>query len=347
MSLKTMVPSAVMRALLGLPPTLQRRLAGGEPVEVEGRTLAPAAQLMIALHNLRGEPDLATLTPEASRQFARANASMIASQGPEMRQIWPRTFEGPGGPIETRLYVPRGAADVGPLLLYFHGGGFVEGDLDTHEPMCRFFSDKSGIRLLSTTYRLAPEHTFPAAVDDARAALDWAHANAPRLGADPERIGVGGDSSGANIAAAVAQEATRHRGPLVAAQFLMYPLLDVYRKTRSFEVFGRDYGLTEARYDWYVDQYVPDHDARSDPRASPLLADDLAGMPPAFIATAGFDILHDEGEDYARRLSEAGVDVIYRCYEEHFHGFARFYEVMPSARVAVEEAASSLRKILS
>lgn len=334
-----------MRALLGLPPTLQRRIAGGEIIEVEGRTLAPAAQLMLALHNFRGEPDLATLTPEASRRFARANASMIASRGPVMRQIWPRTFDGPDCPIDTRLYVPRGAAEVGPLLLYFHGGGFVEGDLDTHEPMCRFFSDRSGIRLLSTTYRLAPEHPFPAAVDDAWAALAWAHENAHRLGADPERIGVGGDSSGANIAAAVAQEAIRHRGPKVAAQFLMYPLLDVFRKTRSFEIFGRDFGLTNARYDWYIDQYVPDRDARSDPRASPLLTDDLSGMPPTFIGTAGFDILHDEGEDYAHRLEEAGVDVIYRCYKEHFHGFARFYEIMPAARTGVEEAASALRRL--
>ena len=252
---------------------------------------------------------------------------------------------GPGGALPARLYVPKGAAERGPLLVYFHGGGFVDGDLDTIDGVCRFLSASSRVRLLSVEYRKAPEHPFPAAVSDARASLDWVHDNALSLGADTSRVGVGGDSSGANLATVACLLARDDGGPQPRFQLLVYPVVDASRKAKSFGLFGERFGLTTAKYEWFLDHYAaPPH--RSDWRVSPLLAEDLSGLPPAYVLTAGFDILHDEGEAYACRMAECGVPVVSRCREDLFHGFARFYELVPSARAALAEAAVALRQHL-
>jgi acetyl esterase len=230
-----------------------------------------------------------------------------------------RTVAGAAGPLPARLYVPLGAETPGPLLVYFHGGGWVEGSAATHEPSCRLLAHLAGVRVLSVDYRLAPEHPFPAAVDDALAAYRDVRARAAELGADPARLAVGGDSAGGNLAAVTAL-ALRGEADAPAFQILIYPGLDMSRKRPSRLQFGERFVLTEENMTWYEDQYVPDRGRRADPRVSPMLEPDLSGAAPAHVATALADPLRDEGEEYAARLRDAGVPVaLYR--HPQIHGF--------------------------
>jgi len=225
--------------------------------------------------------------------------------------------------------------------VFFHGGGWVYGDLDSHDPPCRFLAERSGVRVLAVDYRLAPEHPFPAAYDDAVAAYRWVLANAESLGADVDRLGLGGDSAGGNLAAATAIEAARAGSPL-AFQLLVYPGTDATRDTVSKRLFGRDLYLTQVFMDQVMDQYVPDPEQRGDPRVSPLLADLPAGLAPAYVATAGFDPLRDEGEAYARKLADAGVEVELRRFPDQIHGFLNVVGTGCSARAACAEVAARL-----
>lgn len=345
----TTIPTVVKRrglqAMLALPASVKAQLSKRQRARVNGKQLSLDAQFILWLGNLAGQPDLSTLTPEASRQQTEAVTKVFGFSGPEVRQVRDLEVAGPSGDVPARLYVPRGAAEQGPLLVYFHGGGFVDGNLDTIDGVCRFLSTASRVRLLSVAYRKAPEHPFPAAVDDARSALTWAQEKTRSLGVDPSRIGVGGDSSGANLATVVCLLARDDGGPPPVFQLLIYPVVDATRKTESFRLFGDHFGLTAAKYEWFLDHYVTPKQ-RADVRISPLLADDLSRLPPAHVLTAGFDILHDEGAAYTQRLRDVGVSVTYRCRDDLFHGFIRFYEIVPSARTALEEAAISLRKHL-
>jgi acetyl esterase len=229
------------------------------------------------------------------------------------------TVAGAAGPLAARLYVPRGVQTPGPLLVYYHGGGWVEGSAATHDPSCRLLAHLAGVRILSVDYRLAPEHPFPAAADDALAAYRDARARAAELGADPARIAVGGDSAGGHLAAVTAL-ALRGEPDAPAFQLLIYPGLDMTRKRPSRLRFGTGFVLTEESMTWYEDQYAPDRERRADPRVSPLRAPDLAGVAPAHVATALADPLRDEGEEYAARLGRAGVPVaLYR--HPQVHGF--------------------------
>jgi acetyl esterase len=247
----------------------------------------------------------------------------------------------PVGERPGRLYVPTAATTPGPLLVFFHGGGWVYGDLDSHDPLCRFLAERSGVRVLSVDYRLAPEHPFPAAYDDAVAAYRWAVENAASLGADVTRLAVGGDSAGGNLAAVTAIEAARAGLPL-AFQLLVYPGTDVTRHTESRRLFGRDLYLTGEFMDRALAYYVPDPDDRPDPRVSPLLAVLPAGLAPAYVATAGFDPTRDDGEAYARALSDAGVEVELRRFPDQIHGFLNVVGVGRSARAASAEVAARL-----
>lgn len=345
----TSIPLGVKRrglqTLLALPSPLRAQLSKRQPARVSGKQLSGEAQFLLWLSNLAGEPDLSTLTPESSRQQTLAITEVFGFRGPEVRRVRDLAITGPGGDVPARLYVPRGATERGPLVVYFHGGGFVDGNLDSIDGVCRFLSAESRIRLLSVAYRKAPEHPFPTAVEDARSALSWAQENAHTFGVDPSRIGVGGDSSGANLAAVVCLLARDDGGPPPVSQLLIYPVVDATRKTESYFLFGERFGLTAAKYEWFLDHYAT-QDQRADFRVSPLLANDLSKLPSAHILTAGFDILHDEGAAYAERLRDAGVSVDYRCSDDLFHGFIRFYEIIPSARSALEEAAISLRQHL-
>ncbi len=250
----------------------------------------------------------------------------------------------PVGDLPGRLYTPTGdLEDPTGLLVFFHGGGFVFGDLDSHDAPCRFLAERAGVRVLAVDYRRAPEHPFPAAHDDAVAAHRWALDNAASLGVDPDRIAVGGDSAGGNLAAATAISAALEGLPL-AFQLLIYPATDATRQTRSFEMFGdRGLYLTREYMDLANASYLPDERDRTDPRASPLFEKIPEGLAPAYVATAGFDPLRDEGEAYARLLGEAGVQVEMHRFPDQIHGFFNVLAPGRHSRAAVAEIAVRLR----
>jgi acetyl esterase len=304
------------RGLLALPTPVHRALAGPPPPHAAG--LAPDAWLVARLAERESVPPGALPVDRARERFAMVLRPLgVRPRLPLAAED--RTVAGAAGPLHARLYVPDGAETPGPLLVYYHGGGWVEGSVATHEPSCRLLAHLAGVRVLSVDYRLAPEHPFPAAVDDALAAFRDARARAPELGADPARVAVGGDSAGGNLAAVTAL-ALRGEPDAPAFQLLIYPGVDMTRKRPSRLRFGEGFVLTEENMTFYEDQYVPDRARRSDPRVSPMLAPDIAGVAPAHVATGLADPLRDDGEEYAARLRAAGVPVaLYR--HPQIHGF--------------------------
>ena len=247
-------------------------------------------------------------------------------------------------PLRARHYTQAEPGDPHPLLVYYHGGGFTYGDLETHDGVCRILCRHAGAHVLAVDYRLAPEHPFPAAVEDARAALRWAFANAGALGADPTRVGVGGDSAGGNLAAVVSQLAARDGGPPPVLQLLIYPATDFSARRRSRELFGEGFLLTQSEMDWFQSNYLgPERSDTRDPRASPLLAEDLSGLAPAYVVTAAFDPLRDEGEEYAEALRAAGTPVTLRRFPGFIHAFIAGAGVSRNARDALVEIAGATR----
>jgi acetyl esterase len=227
--------------------------------------------------------------------------------------------------------------------VFFHGGGFVLGSIETHDGACRCLADEAGVRVLSAEYRLAPEHPFPAAADDAIAAFNCVAAHALEIGVQPGRIAVGGDSSGGNLAAVVAHAAARGDGLRPAFSLLLYLATDALGKHRSYQLFGRGFRLDDEERDWYRGQYLTTEDLVADPRVSVLHDTQLTGLPPTYVATSGFDPLRDEAEAYVLRLRDAGVPVIHRRHEGMLHGFATRIGVDPDARAALQHAAGVLR----
>ena len=340
------VEARLARLLLGLPVPLQRLLAGGRALRRDGQTLEAETQLLLRLLALSGRRGFETLTPaEARRELART-ARLFAGPPRPMARVELLALPGPGGPVPARLYLPLGLAAPRPLLVYFHGGGWVLCDLDTHDEPCRFLAAEAGVAVLSVDYRLAPEHRFPAAVEDALAAFRFASDQAASLGVDAGRIAVGGDSAGGNLAAVVSQLAVSEGGPRPAFQLLFYPVTDLSTKHASYRLFAEGFFLTEQQMDWYRGHYLPDEAAARDPRASPLVARDLAGLAPAYLATAGFDPLRDEGEAYGARLREAGVPTTLRRHAGLVHGFCNALSLGRRAREAMGEAARALRDAL-
>jgi acetyl esterase len=280
------------------------------------------------------DPELAALLqaapafdPEQLRTVPVAEYRTLMKQGilafgpsPEtVASVVDTSMPGPGGDLPLRIYTP--AAD-GPLgvAVFFHGSGFVICDLDTHDHECRVLANRAGVIVVSVDYRLAPEHPFPAAVDDGLAALEWVAAQSEALGADPGRIALVGDSAGGNIAAVVAQVAHQAGGPPVAFQMLIYPVTDLRCDTQSFVDNATGYGLSADAMRWYVEQYVRTEADVLDPRASPLLAKSLDGLPRAFVVVCEYDPLRDEGKQYAHRMRDAGIDVTLRRYDGAVHG---------------------------
>jgi acetyl esterase len=280
------------------------------------------------------------------REVSRRTAALMAGPPVTVRAVTDLEVAGADGPLPARHYAPftHGDARPAPLLVWFHGGGFVVGDLDTADQPCRMLCRHADIHVLSVHYRRAPEHPFPAAADDAVAAFEWAVEHAADLGADPAAVAVGGDSAGGNLAAVVAQQ-TRHRSPPVA-QLLVYPPTDLEHRLPSADQFADGYFLTDAEATWYRDVYAGDAD-RSDPRMSPLLADDLRGLPPALVVTAAFDLLRDHGEAYARALQLAGTPVVLRRVPRLIHGFLNTTGVNRASYEAVVGIASSWRTTLA
>ena len=314
--------------MLALPEAVQRRLAG-KPTEIDGQRLATDTQLLIRLRGLAPRPEYDELPVEEARREVDHQAAGAAGRPVPVAEV--RDLEAGGRPA--RLYVPP--LDKGALLVYFHGGGGVLGSLDSHDQTCRFLARAACIRVVSVDYRLAPEHPFPAPVEDALAAYEWAREM------EPARIAVGGDSMGGNLAAVVSQ--LTEAKP--AMQLLIYPVCDLSEKRESYRLFGEGFFLTERNMDWYRGHYLANEADARDPRVSPLLADDLAGMPRTYLTIAGFDPLRDEALAYGRRLGEAGADIQVVVHEGLIHGFANMTNLGRTAPAAMKAAAEALRTI--
>lgn len=286
-------------------------------------------------------PPLESMTPADARQFYLALRAMAGEPEP-VGEVAERKIPGPGGDIPVRIYKPEGPGPF-PMLVYFHGGGWVIGSIETHDPLCRLLTNAAGCITVSVDYRLAPEHRFPAALDDAFAAAAWAAANATILGGQNDLIAVGGDSAGGNLATGVARMARDKGTPPILYQLLIYPGTDWGLDRPSYVENGEGYFLTKNAVAWFWSQYVEDEADRTDPRASPLRAEDLSNLPPALVVTAEFDPLRDEGEAYALRLQEAGVAVDAIRYDGMIHGFFQMTGVLGEARMAVDAAGAKLR----
>lgn len=329
------------RMIARLPGPVVRLLAG-RPIRIDGQRLAAEAQLGVRLVERSGGHDLSALTPTEARQRTRRDSWVARGRQVPLPRISELELGGPAGALPARLYDPGGFSGPAPLVVYFHGGGHVVGDLDSHDPVCRHLARDVPALVLAVDYRLGPEDPFPAAVDDALAAFRFAHANAESLGADPGRIAVAGDSAGGNVAAAAAQLAVAGGGPVPAFQALIYPVTDYSRVRRSRTLFAEGFFLTARQMDWYRDHYLSSHEDRADPRASPILGE-LEGLPPAYVVTAGFDPLRDEGEAYAHALDAAGVEVTLRRESDLVHGFVNAVGLGGRAAEATADIAAAIR----
>lgn len=310
--------------------------------------LHPQARALIDLMVERGVPPTHTLTPEAARAAYRDRRALTQPEPPAVAAVRDLQAGTEGGSLGLRLYRPLGSDDKRPLpaLIYFHGGGWVMGDLDTHDVLCRELANASGCALVAVDYRLGPEHRFPAAVDDAVAATRWIHANANALALDAGRLAVGGDSAGGNLAAVVAI-AARDAGDLpIAFQLLIYPATDMRGGHASRTRNGEGYVLTKETMDYFQGHYLGSPAAEQDWRTSPLLCSDLTRLPTALVVTAGYDPLRDEGLDYAQALTLAGNKVTHICFERQIHGFITMGRVLDEAQSAVAICASELRRAL-
>ncbi|WP_435748227.1 alpha/beta hydrolase [Nocardioides sp. SYSU DS0663] len=341
--LRTTVEAATLRGLMALPEPVQRRLAG-RPVVKDGQILATDLQLMLRVQQVTREPAIESLEIELGRQAAVRQTSLTGGRQP-IGSVRDLSLDGLLG----RLYTPSSSVEPvetpGPLLVFFHGGGFFFGDLQTHDAACRFLAERSGVRVLAVDYRLAPEHPFPAAYDDALAAYRWVLDHAAEHGADPARIAVGGDSAGGNLAAGVARHAATEGWPC-AFQLLVYPVTDSERRSESARMFGSGFFLTTEFMELASRSYLPHVPDRSDPRAAPLLAEVPEGLAPAYVVTAGFDPLRDEGEAYARKLADAGVEVELERFTDQIHGFFNIVGAGRTSRAACAEVADTLRRRL-
>jgi acetyl esterase len=334
----------VVKAVCGLPPRLQRLLFGAPPV-IDGQRLAPDINALLWLDRLVYEDGLSEGEDvAATRALRRYEARVVSARRPlPMARVEALTVQGAAGPLPARLYVPFGHPDRGPLLVYFHGGGWVIGDLDTHDSPCRFLAAHAGVAVLAVDYRLAPENPFPAAAEDAFVAFSWGLDNAAELGFDPTLIAVGGDSAGGNLAAVTCLLAREAGAPAPAMQLLIYPVTETASELPSRRLFDEGFLLTRQDMDFFELHYLPPGVNRNDPRVSILQAENLAGLPPAYLTTAGFDPLRDEGEAFGRRLREAGVRVALRRHPGLVHTFANLTAVSRSSRAAMLEAAGALR----
>ena len=311
--------------------------------------LHPQAQALLQLIADRGIPPMHTLTPAQAREFYVQRRAVTQPTPAEVASVQGLQAPGPAGPIPLRAYRPLGAkaGEKLPVLVYFHGGGWVIGDLDSHDTLCRDLCAHSGCAVIAVDYRLGPEHRFPAAVDDAIAATRWVRDQAATLQVDADRLAVGGDSAGGNLAAVVALVA-RDSGDLpVQFQLLIYPATDQRRQWPSHETNGKGYLLERATMDYYHDHYLGGDGHDLDWRASPLLASDHTGLPPAFVLTAGYDPLRDEGMQYAHKLTQAGNAATLVNFERQIHGFITMGKVIDEANVAVRICAGQLRSALN
>ncbi|MCW2842449.1 MAG: Alpha/beta hydrolase fold-3 domain protein [Nocardioides sp.] len=337
---RTLLEKGLLNASMALPERVQRRLAGRRVVR-DGQTLATDLQLMLRLQRVARQVGAETLPIPQGRESILYNAVLSGGRQPigAVRDL-------PIGALPGRLYVPTAAPTPGPLLVFFHGGGWIYGDLDSHDAPCRFLAERSGVRVLAVDYRLAPEAPFPAAYDDCLAAYRWVVEHAESIGADPARLAVGGDSAGGCLAATTAIAAAQEGLPL-AFQLLIYPGTDHTATTGSRTLFAEGFFLTQDFMDLASATYLPEGTAPDDPRASPIYAEVPDGLAPAYVVTAGFDPLRDEGEAYARKLADAGIAVQLKRFQDQIHGFFNIVGVGRTSRAAVGEIAAKLKAALA
>jgi acetyl esterase len=302
----------------------------------------PSVQRLLDAAAQRGAPPTHALPVEEARRLSRERRPATQPDAPAVAEV-----QDIAGPVALRLYRPQGGASGGtlPALVYFHGGGWMMGDLDSHDVLCRELCNGSGCAVVAVDYRLSPEHCFPAALDDAVAAVRWVHANGAALRIDASRLAVGGDSAGANLATVAAITGRDTGGPPLAFQLLIYPVTEVEATLPSHVSNGEGYMITAETLRYFMRLYLGDSGA-SGWRVSPLHAPDLGGLPPALVITAGFDPLRDEGTAYADRLAAAGNPVSHVCFERQIHGFITMGRVIPEARTAVALCAAELRRAL-
>lgn len=306
--------------------------------------LDPEVRALLQLAANSDLPELHTLPPNECRSQYRRMMTAVGGDSVPVGVVVNKFIPGPGGNIPVRMYRPAGEAEgLLPVLVYFHGGGWVFGDLDSHDHVCRRLCHDSGGLVVAVDYRMGPEHKFPAAVEDALAAVQWVAANASDLGLDGGRLAVGGDSAGGNLAAVVAQLARDAGGPDICFQMLVYPATDLTMSTQSHRDLGEGYRLTRPLMDWCAECYLGDESDRRNPLASPLLTEDLSALPPAYVITAGFDPLRDEGLAYVEKLKAAEVRVDHVCYEGMIHGFFSMPGMLKTGSIALHAAAAALR----
>ena len=316
---------------------------------MKDRTPDSQTQQILSRLAAEGGPPVSAISPREAR--AGRNSFFAAMGGPPVRveKVENRTLPGPAGEIPVRIYTPAGVDETGvfPLLVYFHGGGWLLGNLDSHDNLCRSLANAAGCIVVSVDYRLAPENRFPAAVEDAYGAVGWVAENGSHLGGDPSCLAVGGDSAGGNLAAVCSLMARDRKGPILSHQLLLYPVTDLSNfHTRSYEEHATGYLLTAESMVYYRDQYLPNEEDRKNPHASPLLAEDLSGLPPATVVAAELDVLTDEGKAYADRLKDAGVPTTYVCYDRMIHPFLNFLGPVDQAGTAVAEIGKLLAEAL-
>lgn len=313
--------------------------------------LDPEAKLFLEAVKAAGRPDVSTLTPPEARKLYKETRGAVTPEPPEVSELDNIAAPGPHGPIPLRYYRPAGVdkREPIPVLVFYHGGGWVIGDLDTHDVVCRSLANEARCAVVSVDYRMGPEDKFPAAVDDAYAAAHWVAGEAKSLRIDPDKLAVGGDSAGGNLAAVVCLMARGKRkdgdesAPKIAYQLLIYPATDMHMDTESHKRYAKDHLLTRDSMDWFQLQYLNGAADRDDWRASPLRAKSLAGLPPAYVLVAGHDPLRDEGEAYAMALKKAGVPVAFREFPGQIHGFVVLGKVIPQATQAIAEMGTALK----
>ncbi len=342
-SIVAAVKGGTIRTLMAFPQPMLRRMAG-KPITIDGKTLDPQVQLMLRLEKLEGPP-VETLSIERGRKQLASSAQLAGGRQP-IGAVADRTIAGPGGPLPLRIYTPSGVHGNIPGLFFIHGGGWIYGDLESHDATCRFLAEKARVRVIAVDYRLAPEAPFPAAFDDTVAAWKWIVDNAEGVGVDVDRLAIGGDSAGGNLATIIAQHAVREGFQAPKFQLLIYPATDFVDRAQSRDTFAEGFYLSKAFMDLAEANYLRVDEDRADRRLSPL-GQDVAGIAPAYVVTAGFDPLLDEGKAYADKLRAAGVEVEYRCEESLIHGFANLIGVNSASRTAMAHAAAALEHALA
>lgn len=341
---RSSVQRFLVRTILSLPSPILRLMSGGGVVYRGGRTLDPRLQFLAA--GAARQPAMTTLTPEEARAGSNGAITQVCGAAEPGVTREPIAVPREGGTIPARLYRPEHQDPAMPVMVFAHMGGGVIGDLETCDTFCTILARIVRTAVVSVDYRLAPEHRFPAGLDDVMTAYRHVRDNAARFGGPEGQAAIGGDSMGGNFAAVVCQELRRAGEPQPALQLLVYPCVDVASETASMTTYADAFPLNRATMDWFMGHYMGPQADPADPRLSPIREPDLSGLAPAVVVTAGFDPLHDQGEAYAKALHAAGAPTAYRCYDSLAHAFVAFTGAVPCADVACREVAGLVREAL-